>query len=170
MLDWRGPGSLSHLPRRSMCLERRGRTESQSTEERLAGSALPGRTFAPSPQVSERAQCDCFSPLERSGLCLCFCLFCHVAQLLSPSQVLPLPQPSCVCFSILLCGMGGGAVPGAPADPRRESWLQWSMRGELGKLIQVDTKDRSSAQSCGCQEFSWPHPGSPSGYLTWAKT
>lgn len=40
-------------------------------------------------------------------------------------------------------------MPGAPAGPRRESWLKWSMKGELGEMIQVDTKDRSSAQSLG---------------------
>lgn len=32
-------------------------------------------------------------------------------------------------------------MPGAPADPRRESWLKWNLKGELGEMIQVDMKD-----------------------------
>lgn len=49
------------------------------------------------------------------------------------------PNPSCVCFSILLCVMGVYSTPRAPADPRRESGLKWSLRGELGEMTQGGT-------------------------------
>lgn len=57
------------------------------------------------------------------------------------SPIPTLPKPSCVCFSIVLCVMGVCTMPGAPADSRRESWLKWNLKGELGEMIQVDMKD-----------------------------
>lgn len=140
MLDWRDLGSLSHLPRKKHV--RRKMWKSRVPVHRGAtGRTSPSVVdlCSESPSLSECAQCDRFSPLERLDSA------CAAASSVTWPGFCPLPKfhpPNpLAAASVVLCVMGVCTVPDAPADSRKESGLKWSLRGELGEMIRVDMED-----------------------------